>query len=196
MLTTSTRAFGILCIALLFAAGCTPQGDSGESADTATSGTMTQSASVDSAVAILQPTQGNQAAGTVTFTGTPEGVRVQGSLTGLSSGEHGFHVHRYGDCRAADGTSAGGHYNPADTSHGAPDDAERHMGDMGNITATEGGTAQIDFTDSRLSLDGPNSIMGRGVILHAGADDFTSQPSGAAGARIACGEIGIANPGM
>lgn len=196
MLKSSIRAFGSLCIALLLTAGCTPQGNQGESSETGTSGTMTESASVDSAVAILQPTQGNQASGVVTFTRTSEGVHVQGSLTGLSAGEHGFHVHQYGDCRAADGTSAGGHYNPAGVEHGAPGDSLRHMGDMGNITAGEDGTAQIHITDPRLSLDGPDSIIGRGVILHSGADDFTSQPSGAAGARIACGEIGIANPNM
>lgn len=196
MFKTSIRAFGSLCIALLLMAGCTPQGEGGESAENGTSGTMTEAASVDSAVAILHPTQGNEAEGTVIFSRTSEGVRVQGSLTGLSAGDHGFHVHQYGDCRAANGTSAGGHYNPAGVEHGAPGDSVRHMGDMGNITAGEDGTAQIDLIDPRLALEGSNSIIGRGVILHSGADDFTSQPSGAAGSRIACGQIGIANPGM
>lgn len=146
------------------------------------------------AVSVVHPTAESEAMGTVTFTKVEEGVRVQGEFEGLSQGKHGFHIHQYGDCRADDGTSAGGHYNPSGEKHGSPTQDARHMGDMGNLLAGEDGTATIDYVDSHIKLNGPNSIMGRGIIIHGGADDFESQPSGAAGPRMACGVIGVANP--
>ena len=140
-----------------------------------------------SAVAVLTPTEGNDLQGTVTFTQTPGGVRVQANLTGLSAGtEHGFHVHQYGDCSASDGTSAGGHFNPHGADHAGPDAASRHVGDLGNSEAT------YDRVDTHLAFEGESSIIGRAVIVHGGTDDLSSQPSGAAGPRIACGVIGIA----
>ena len=90
------------------------------------------------------------------------------------------------------GATSGGHFNPADKSHSGPDSEERHVGDLGNISANENGVATLDRNDTLLSLDGPNSILGRGVIIHAGADDLTSQPTGAAGARLGIGVIGVA----
>jgi Cu-Zn family superoxide dismutase len=146
------------------------------------------------AVAVLHPTRGNTAEGTVTFTRMKGGVKVEADVTGLSPGKHGFHIHEYGDCSAADGTSAGGHYNPTGQPHAGPDQEKRHMGDLGNIEADGNGNAHYERLDSHLMLDGPNTIIGRGVIVHAGADDLTSQPSGAAGPRVACGVIGVAKP--
>ncbi len=148
------------------------------------------------AVAVVNPTEGNEVTGTITFEQSDDGVRVQATLEGLEEGEHGFHIHQYGDCTADDGTSAGGHYNPTGEPHGAPDDEERHMGDMGNITADADGNATIDYVDSRIVLNGPNSIMGRGIVIHGGQDDLTSQPSGDAGPRLGCGVIGVANTEM
>ena len=140
-----------------------------------------------SAIAVLSPTEGNDLQGTVTFIQTPEGVRVQANLTGLTAGtEHGFHVHQYGDCSASDGTSAGGHFNPHGADHAGPDAASRHVGDLGNSEAT------YDRVDTQLAFEGESSIIGRAVIVHGGTDDLSSQPSGAAGPRIACGVIGIA----
>ena len=140
-----------------------------------------------SASAVLIPTEGNDLQGTVTFIQTPEGVRVQANLTGLTAGtEHGFHVHQYGDCSASDGTSAGGHFNPHGADHAGPDAASRHVGDLGNSEAT------YDRVDTQLAFEGESSIIGRAVIVHGGIDDLSSQPSGAAGPRIACGVIGIA----
>lgn len=150
---------------------------------------------IEKATAILHPTEGNNVAGVVVFTLTDQGVRVEATVTGLEPDtRHGFHIHQYGDCRAPDGTSAGGHYNPSDEEHGAPSDDIRHMGDLGNLPANAQGTASADFLDTHVKLNGPNSILGRGMILHAGEDDLTTQPTGAAGARLACGVIGIANP--
>jgi len=146
------------------------------------------------AVAVLHPTQGNDVSGTVTFTQMDNGVKVEADIKGLSPGKHGFHIHEYGDCSAADGTSAGGHYNPTGQPHAGPDQQKRHMGDLGNVEADGSGNAGYDRLDSHLRLNGPDTIIGRGVIVHAGADDLTSQPSGAAGPRVACGVIGVAKP--
>lgn len=144
------------------------------------------------AVAVLAPTHGNSAAGTITFTAVSGGVRITAQLTGLPAGEHGFHIHERGDCTASDGTSAGGHYNPAGTPHAGPGAAQRHVGDLGNITADTQGMATYDRVDRVVRLSGPDAIIGRAVIVHAGRDDLSSQPTGAAGARLACGVIGIA----
>lgn len=144
------------------------------------------------AIAVLVPTAGNQTQGVVTFTQVKDGVRVTAEINHLTPGLHGFHIHQFGDCRAADGTSAGGHFNPGKEPHGAPDADKRHMGDLGNLEADPSGIAIADFVDSRLTVQGPESIVGRGVIVHALTDDFKSQPTGAAGGRLACGVIGLA----
>ena len=144
------------------------------------------------AVAVLVPTAGNAARGTVTFEAVPDGVRITAQLEGLPAGDHGFHIHELGDCSAADGTSAGGHFNPGGVPHAGPDGTPRHMGDLGNITADAAGTATYDRTDRLVRLDGPDAVVGRGVIVHAAADDLATQPTGNAGARLACGVIGIA----
>ena len=144
------------------------------------------------AVVVLSPTAGSEAQGTVTFTQVETGILVVADLVGLEPGSHGFHIHEFGDCSASDGTSAGGHFNPEGTEHGAPSDSHRHVGDQGNITADDAGTVHYEFTDNQIAFAGPNSIIGRGVIVHAGEDDLTTQPTGAAGARVACGVVGIA----
>lgn len=141
------------------------------------------------AVAILEPTQGHTARGTVTFTPTATGVRVVADLVNLKPGEHGFHIHEKGDCSAPDATSAGGHYNPTGVPHGAPDAPQHHVGDLGNILADDTGRAHLDREFNFLQLHGPHSIIGRGLIVHADRDDLVSQPTGNAGARVACGVI-------
>jgi len=148
------------------------------------------------AVCMIHPLGDSNVKGKVTFTQVEGGVRVQAELTGLTPGEHGFHVHQYGDCAAMDGKCAGGHFNPTGAPHGGPESAERHVGDLGNITADASGKAVYDRVDKLLALNGPHSIIGRSIIVHAGRDDLTSQPSGDAGARVGCGVIGIADPSM
>jgi Cu-Zn family superoxide dismutase len=149
-------------------------------------------APVTRAVAVLHPLGSSGVSGTVTFTKAEGGVKVDARVSGLKEGAHGFHVHEYGDCTAADGTSAGGHFNPAGEPHAGPHDAKRHAGDMGNITAGKDGVATLEYVDSQISFEGPNDILGRGVIVHANADDFKTQPTGNAGGRVACGVIGAA----
>ena len=148
--------------------------------------------SITQAVAVMSPTEGSEARGVVTFTLTDAGISVVADLVGLEPGPHGFHIHEFGDCSASDGTSAGGHFNPEGTEHAAPGDSPRHVGDLGNITADDAGVVHHEFADTHITFTGPNSIVGRGVIVHAGEDDLTSQPTGAAGARVACGVVGIA----
>ena len=120
-----------------------------------------------------------------------DGILVSAEVGGLSEGLHGFHIHETGDCSAPDALSAGGHYNPADAPHGAPEapGAERHVGDLGNLEAGADGRARYERVDSVLTLSGPTSIVGKAVIVHAGQDDFTTQPTGDAGPRLACGVI-------
>lgn len=145
------------------------------------------------AVAELNPTEGNQVSGKVSFTNQDGAVMIVGDLKGLEPGKHGFHVHETGDCSAPDASSAGGHFNPAGTPHGAPDNppTQRHVGDLGNLEAGPDGMAHYERMDKVISLGGPDSIVGRAVIVHGGADDLTSQPSGNAGPRVACGVIRI-----
>ncbi len=151
-------------------------------------------APVTRAVAAVNPLGSSGVSGSVVFTKAEGGVRVQGKLSGLKEGAHGFHVHEFGDCSAPDGASAGGHFNPTGEPHAGPHDPSRHAGDMGNLTAAADGTASIDYVDPRLAFDGPGSVLGRGVIVHANPDDFKTQPTGNAGGRVACGVIGAAKP--
>ena len=147
---------------------------------------------VTHAVAVLHPTQGNTVEGTVHFMAASGGVNVKASLKGLAAGNHGFHVHEFGDCTAPDATSAGGHFNPKGEPHGAPTDAHRHAGDLGNISAAADGTATLEWTDPSMKLDGSDGVIGHAVIIHASADDLKTQPTGNAGGRVACGVIGVA----
>lgn len=144
------------------------------------------------AVVVLSPTEGNNVTGVVYFTQTDKGVHVSGMVENLTPGKHGFHVHEFGDCSDSAGKTAGGHFNPTHKKHGDRLSADRHIGDLGNIVADKDGRATIDFVDTVISLGGPNSIIGRGIIVHGGADDLVSQPSGNAGPRVACGTIGVA----
>lgn len=144
------------------------------------------------AVAVLHPRSGSKVEGTVTFTATPQGIRVQATIKGLSDGEHGFHIHEFGDTSSSDGMSTGGHFNPMKQQHAAPTAPARHVGDLGNIESKDG-TATYDKVDPAMSFLGANSILGRAVVVHEKADDLKSQPAGNAGARVAVGVVGVAN---
>jgi len=189
-MTRSTLQAWFLPAALMAAlAGC--DADHGGKTNTAGMAESTISETTPTAVAELEPTAGHSARGQVVFRTVDDGVRITASLEGLEEGSHGFHIHETGDCSADDATSAGGHYAPQGSPHGAPGNPaqERHVGDLGNIEADAQGKAHYERVDSLLSLTGDHSILGRAVIVHRGADDLTSQPSGAAGARVACGVI-------
>jgi superoxide dismutase, Cu-Zn family len=140
-------------------------------------------------VAGLIPTRGNKASGVIVLRETNDGLHITGRVTGLTPGLHGFHIHEYGDVRAPDASAAGDHYNPDEVAHGGPRDEEHHAGDLGNIKANKNGVATVDIKAPWLKL---HFIIGRSIIVHAGEDDLTSQPSGDAGGRVAMGVIGIA----
>jgi Cu-Zn family superoxide dismutase len=149
---------------------------------------------LDRAVAVLVPTKGSKVEGTVSFVKEGNGVRVQGKVTGLTPGKHGFHIHEFGDQRSADGKSAGSHFNPTKEKHGGPAGTMRHVGDLGNIEANAEGVATIDVVDPMLAFTGEKSVLGRGLVVHEKADDLTTQPTGDAGGRLAVGVIGVAQP--
>jgi len=155
----------------------------------------------ETAVAVVETTNQRLAPqdrvlGHVRFTQKNGKVHVTGRLEGLEpNSTHGFHIHQYGDFTKMDGTSAGGHFNPKDTKHAGPDAPAHHAGDLGNVTADDNGVVELDMMVDFLSISaGPHAILGRAVVLHAGPDDLSSQPSGAAGPRIGVGIIGWANP--
>ncbi len=144
-----------------------------------------------SASAELQPTKGNRTAGSVEFAEVGNKVRVQVRVTGLKPNqEHGFHIHEAGDCSSGDGMSAKSHFNPQGKPHGHYSASARHAGDMPNLHADADGRAQVQFELDTITVSaGPNSIVGRGLIVHVQPDDYTSQPVGNAGARLACAVI-------
>ncbi|MDG3007481.1 superoxide dismutase family protein [Paludisphaera mucosa] len=148
---------------------------------------------ITKAVAVLIPTKNSKVEGRITFTEHEGKVKVAGVITGLTPGKHGFHVHEYG-AWSEDGMASGGHFNPTEEKHAAFEAPMRHVGDLGNITADEGGKATIDLEDAHLKFHGPTSILGRGLVVHEKADDFTTQPSGNAGGRLAVGVVGVAKP--
>jgi Cu-Zn family superoxide dismutase len=128
--------------------------------------------------------------GTVTFTQEGDSVRVVADFAGVDKpGKHGFHVHENGQCEHTDHfKSAGGHFNPANVEHACPPTDPRHAGDLGNLEV-KGGTGHLEITSNALSLSGPNSVVGKALILHAGEDDCKTQPTGNSGDRLACGVV-------
>jgi Cu-Zn family superoxide dismutase len=143
------------------------------------------------ATAQLQPTKGSKTFGEATFEEVDGKVHVVIFVQGLKPGqEHGLHIHEVGDCSSGDGMSAKGHFNPYGKPHAHAGTAERHAGDLPSLKAAKNGRAKVDvMLDVITVAPGPASIVGRGLIVHADPDDYKTQPTGNAGARIACGVI-------
>jgi superoxide dismutase, Cu-Zn family len=142
------------------------------------------------AVAVLEPTKGNSTTGTVTFTQKGDKVTVVAKVSGLSPGQHGFHIHEKGDCSSGDGMSAGGHFNPFGKPHGNPSAPDHHAGDMPMLEANSSSNALLTADlDVATIGGGAADIVGKAVIVHKDPDDFTTQPTGNSGARVACGVI-------
>lgn len=145
------------------------------------------------ATAELQPTKDSTVKGAISFTLVDGLLRASGELSGLKpNSEHGFHIHEKGDCSAPDGTSAGGHFNPGKSEHGSVTAAAHHGGDMPNIVADAQGNAHIDgpvASNVNAGKGDDFDIIGRGLIVHADPDDYKTQPTGNAGARLACAVI-------
>jgi len=143
------------------------------------------------ATAVLEPTKGSSVRGNASFTQVGEQVRVTANISGLKpSSEFGFHIHEAGDCSSGDGMSAKGHFNPQNKPHGRAGTPEHHVGDLPSLTSDAAGNATVNaLVDVVTVTPGPNSVVGRGLIVHAQADDYKTQPTGNAGARSACAVI-------
>lgn len=153
-------------------------------------GCATTAPSGPSAEALLQPTRGFDVRGTVTFRQAGDKVQVVAKVSGLTPGNHGFHIHEKGDCSAPDAMSAGGHFNPSGKPHGHPHQAEHHAGDMPMLEADRSGNATLTTELDAISVrEGASGIVDRSVIVHVSPDDFKTQPTGNSGARMACGVI-------
>lgn len=157
---------------------------------------VAEAAPVDSTKATvhLASASGSLVSGTLHLAPMGDGVHVTGEIGGLDpSSTHGFHVHEIGDCSAADASSAGGHFNPVGSPHGRAGHGPHHLGDSDNIVANAQGVAQISahLSDVSLGTGMANDIGGRAIVVHAEPDDYSSQPSGNAGARVGCGVIAV-----
>ena len=143
------------------------------------------------ATAQLQPTKGSKTFGEATFEHSGDKVHVVIYVQGLKPGqEHGLHIHEVGDCSSGDGMSTKGHFNPYGKPHAHHSTPERHAGDLPALKAGKDGRAKVDAMLDIITVGpGPASIIGRGLIVHADPDDYKTQPTGNAGARIACGVI-------
>lgn len=140
----------------------------------------------------LTPAEGGKVSGTIQLYSEPTGVQLRGVIMGLgANSQQAFHIHEKGDCSAADFSSAGGHFNPAGHEHGKPDGGSHHAGDMLNLSADANGMANVDVLVPGINLGSgdANDVMDRSIVVHAAADDYTSQPAGNSGARVACGVI-------
>ena len=196
-------ALSFMTSAVLALAACSPSSPPSAPADAVapestvadaamTAASVEASPNASEAQVTLEPTQGHTATGTMTLHTEADGVRISGQLTGLKpDSEHGFHIHETGDCSAPDATSAGGHFNPAAQAHGSMAATPHHAGDMPNQLANAQGVADVNMLVHDISLQpsSDNNVIGRALIVHEQPDDYKSQPSGAAGPRIACGVI-------
>ncbi len=149
-------------------------------------------AKIKSVVINMSPKSGSNVMGKITLTQSGEEVTMVANLNGLTEGEHAIHIHQNGDCSSDDGKSAGGHWNPTEEAHGQWGDDMHHSGDIGNLKADGKGNASLSFATDMWCIgcdDDTKNVIGKSFIVHAKADDFESQPSGAAGERVACGVI-------
>ena len=151
------------------------------------------------AICIMNPDGGSSVNGLVKLTQVEGGkTKIVADITGLTPGEHGFHIHEFGNLVEGCKT-AGPHYNPHKLVHGGPGIEVRHVGDLGNVTAGEDGTAHFEIEDHLIQLCGETSVIGRSFVCHAGVDDLgkggheLSPTTGNAGGRLACGVIGLSS---
>jgi superoxide dismutase, Cu-Zn family len=171
--------------------GAAPAGSSSSACVLSVDPGASERKSVSQAITMLQPTKGNKATGSVRFEAVPEGVKVRAELSDLSPGTHAFHVHVLGNCSAPDAKSAGPHFDFEGSALHPPPDIDHITGDLGELTADASGKARFEGTIAKASLTGPFTIVGRSVVVHAKPNDPSKPPDGAAGARVACGVIGV-----
>ena len=140
----------------------------------------------------MNPKSDSNVSGSIVFRQDGKTVSMTALFSGLTPGMHAIHLHENGDCSSADGKSAGGHWEGMSAMHGKWGEGDHHSGDIGNLEANAEGNASLSFSTDKWCIgcgDAAKDVMGHSVIVHAGVDDLKSQPSGAAGARVACGVI-------
>lgn len=192
IISPASRCALALALAAAVLAGCA---STGTPAAKPASSTSSAKSTASRATVVLASASGSLVSGTLTLVPMGDGVHMTGEVGGLKPGDtRGFHIHEKGDCSAADASTAGGHFNPAAQAHGRSGQGAHHAGDTDNIVADAKGVARIDAHVTGVTLGGgaANDIAGRAVIVHAAADDYTTQPTGNAGARVACGVIKVA----
>ena len=183
-----TRCFALVCLisgVVVFAVGCGLWSRS-EKLKTGSKGTR--------AIAEIASKSGSSVVGEAVFTANDDAVSLVIEIANVSPGPHAVHIHKTGDCCSDDAKSAGGHWNPTNESHGKWGAPPFHSGDIGNIDVGPDGTGRLELTaEGRWSIGGSpeTNVLGKAIIVHAGADDFKSQPSGNAGKRIGCGVIAL-----
>ena len=191
MKITPWTGAGATVLALALAACSTTPGQA-DQANPVEGDAMATTSTVERAHVNLASASGSLVSGRLVVTPMAGGLHFRGEIGGLQPGAtHAIHVHEKGDCSAADATSAGGHFNPGNDMHGRVSSHDHHAGDMDNIVADAKGVAQVDVHADGPVLGGgaPNDALNRAVIVHAAPDDYVSQPTGNAGARVACGII-------
>ena len=145
-------------------------------------------AETPSSRATIEPKSGSAMAGSAIATEKDGGVEIAIEVSRATPGVHAVHIHEKGDCSAPDAASAGGHFNPTNAEHGAPDAPAHHAGDFGNMTVAESGNGHLVIMTKMLTVAaGPNSVVGRSIVVHEKQDDMKSQPAGNSGSRVACG---------
>jgi Cu-Zn family superoxide dismutase len=167
-----------------------PQIDSAVAAltgDTVRDTTRAEGDTTTAAVAMMRDSAGREL-GTVTVTGESDGFRLAGDVTGLPPGEHGFHVHAVGRCEPPF-ESAGPHWNPTNRQHGTQNPNGPHAGDLTGLTVGSDGIGRVNALVTGHAVSQLLDADGASLVVHAGADDYRTDPSGNSGARIACGEI-------
>ena len=181
----------LMAAVLLLLAGC--GGGSEEPAPEAPEGEPTEGFTIEGnfAEAMIEGRSGSEMTGMAIFSETAGQVTVTVEVEKAPPGLHAAHLHEFGDCSSEDGKSAGGHWNPTTDDHGKWGEGHFHLGDLGNIEVNEEGFGSITLTTDLWSLGtgDDNDVVGLGIIVHASEDDFTTQPTGAAGGRIGCGVV-------
>ncbi|GAB4163184.1 MAG: superoxide dismutase family protein [Winogradskyella sp.] len=186
--------YSILALAVIFATACKEsKKEAQETVEAEVEKTVKETPTKKELKMTLDPKSGSNATGTITFVEENGVVSMTAYLSGLDKGEHAIHIHESADCSSPDGKSTGGHWNPTAQPHGKwGSETGYHKGDIGNFTVGEDGKGEVKFSTSEWCLgceDDTKNIIGKAIIVHQGTDDFTSQPSGAAGSRISCGAI-------
>lgn len=189
------RKTGLVVVAAFVAAGFWSLGLAHEGEEHA-HGAKPASSAAAKAAAKLESRSGSSVSGKAVFHAKDGKVTMEIEVEGLTPGEHAVHLHEKGDCSAPDATSAGGHWNPTAEAHGKWGTAPYHHGDIGNLVAGADGKAKLEFSTDLWSIGGDpaHDVVGHAVIVHAGVDDFKTQPTGNAGGRVACGVIAVEKP--